>query len=651
MSTIIVTDDVWQTSRPYMKKVIGLCLKSLTKKVNQLAKESDNPIVFVPDDIANRISISDLDRAEIHRYGREWISIVNRIDYKPLHEFADAIFRISCQAEPKSGLLHHGLSIFQILETHWINLLLHKFGFYVQMFSEVLQEKHVDRVEIISMRPEMKHLIMSLAEAKGISSIKEHFCLGGKFISLVQSFLLRSQEHSFDGLLKYFLTEVKKTPTKTTVYDQIKKPRVLFIGRMERTLRRLKAALPVLQSRIEFEPCLLVDMPGLDLAKKAVVEELQRSGLRCSWLSEWISASEAKKLLRASKKHLINGWHYIESKSQSDLTHNFLGLPIFPHTKRMLKNICLSGGLYASLLAEIISRVIAKCQPSLVVNFEEWEINRAVTLECKKYGIPSLAYYNLSPNNYTGLVRRLPEWMAVSGKVLYDDYLVNAKRDPAKLIIVGDTLNDKIKFSSKKKVRIKVCRIFGLSKEKKIIVVFAMHARIPWTTTDVENYYKKVFGAIKNLKDVQVIVKVHPQRSIEQVESLLRVLQCKADAITKNYDLLELSLAADLVCFASSTGGTFPMMVGTPAVTIQPRSMVEIIDELFGFVSGGGAVLVTEEEDATAVFRKLLYDPIARQEQIERARNFVTKHSGPLDGCSSQRLADLIVRIIQHGEI
>ncbi|MBL7196743.1 MAG: hypothetical protein ISS47_01440 [Candidatus Omnitrophica bacterium] len=652
MFTIIATDNPQRAFRRIKKvirveKITDSFLRNMTMKVKQLVKESNNPIVFAPDSIANKISLSN--NVEIRCYTWEQLPIVNRINYKPLHEFSDALVRISSQAGPDSGLLYGGLSIFQILEILWIEPLLNNFSFYLQMFSEVLQKRDVSQVKIVSMRQEMKHLIMSLAKAKGIPSKREYFSLGGKIMSLLEHPLLPSLEDNFNFSLKLFLSEMKKT-IRTTAYDKIKKPRVLFIGYKERTLRRLQAALPVLLSRVEFEPCLLAGSRSYNSKTTAVIEELQQSGLRCSWIPDWISLSEAKKLLRESKRHLIKGWDYIESRSKSDLAHDFLGVQIFPYAKRMLKSICINGGCYASLLAEIASRLVARCRPSLVVNFEDWGINRAVTLKCRQYGIPNLAYYNLSPNLYTGLVRRLPEWIAVSGKVLYDEHLINAKRDPERLIIVGDTLSDKIKSFSHEEARIKVCQAFGLSKEKKIVVVLSARAQAFWPQANLENYYRKIFQAIRNLKDIQAIIKVHPQHSIRHTEIDLMKLKCRADAITQDYDLTELSLAADLVCFAFSTGGTYPMMVGTSAVTIQPRNMVKAFDELSGFVSGGGAVLVMDDEDATSVFRKLLYDSTARQEQIERARKFVTRHCGSLDGFSSQRLANLIVRIIKQKE-
>ena len=118
--------------------------------------------------------------------------------------------------------------------------------------------------------------------------------------------------------------------------------------------------------------------------------------------------------------------------------------------------------------------------------------------------------------------------------------------------------------------------------------------------------------------------------------------------VVQEWDLLELCLAADLVCVPVTSAMWQAMLARTPVVCIQPRARLEQYDQLgIDYLKGKGIIHISPEEDPVPIFKKLLFDPSARQAQIERGLIHVTEHVGPLDGCSSQRLAQWMVEIIQ----
>jgi hypothetical protein len=561
-----------------------------------------------------------------------------------LHEFADALVKVSEKAGSESSLVCRNLSIFRILETWWIDSLLNFFIVYVEMIHNAFHDKHPEQVRALTCRSYLEHVAAAYAHDRKVPFATEKGCFVAHLFSSRYSCSIPPFGTALATSSQHLMKLLPSQPSMAA-YDRITQPKVLFVTFVERTLRRLKVALPKLQQQGNLEVCLLDAGLGMS-GTSDLVADLKQDGLVSSSIQDWLSVREAKLLVRQARSRLSKDWRRVKTECNSELAHTYRGIPIFPYAERLLESFCITGGIYATLISEIASRIIERCQPALIVSFEEHGLCRAMNLLGRRLGIPSLTIFPHPVDMHIGLVRRSADWLAVSGKHMHDEFVSKACRPPETVRIVGDILADRILSTPRPEARASVCRSLGLSPEQKIVVLLPTWPDYYMTQDHIRILFQRTFLATRQLSTVQVVVKAHPKQNLAGLQRDMVVWQCNA-VTTQDYDLTELCLAADLMCMVDTTAGMQAMIAGTPLIIVAPQALLEGLDVANSYIKGGGAVHLDDKDDPLPVFRRLLYDQAARQEQINRARRFASHFVGPQDGGSSRRLAEFIAELIR----
>jgi len=638
--TLIFSDSFLNDSggiSGWRARIKDVIIDLLAKSIEKHAIASRPSLVLSSSSISERLDFGDSEDIHVRNYDNDLIKCMNQADYRPLHEFAVSLYRFSEAAGPDSGLIYKGLPLLKILECRWLDPLFNTILVYGDIFKAVLEEEHPLSAHILSSSSDIRYLTSEIASAKGISVSRPSSFLTQVLLGLVR---LRGTNH-FKTYRQMINRELSELPAEAhlATFDGISSHSVLFVGRINRTVERLAALLPALKCRDDFEPCMLAS------SRVTLLEKLKAAGLVCSYTREWLSANEGHKIVNRIGKMASKGWRRIRSEAARALPHTWHGVPIYKCAESLLEAACLEGNQYAALMAEIAARVVDRCRPSIVVNFEDQDLNRAITLLCQQHGIPTLAYYALSPGNYSGLVRRSQEWMAVSGRWLHENFSTQYPSD--KIRIVGDTLADRMKTVSGESTRIAVCNTLGLPPQKPLLVLMSTWVAAAITMNDIRILFERNFQAASQIQDLQVIVKVHPLQSLDSVKRWMASCGI-CGVLVQDFDLLELCLAADLVSVPMTAAVWIPMLARTPVVCIQPRATIQRFEQLgYDYLKGKGIVYISPEEDPVPIFRKFLFDPSARQAQIERGLAHVEEHMGPLDGNSSQRLIDFMTEIIK----
>lgn len=615
---------------------MGIC----TTLVERQARAVAPALVLTSSSLAERVRFDSSDNVTVRDYDADIVIWKEQADCSALHEFADALYRLSELAGKESGLTYHNLPVLKLLEPRWLDPLFSSILVYANMFSSVLDKTRPPSVRVLGGFSEIERLAADIASAKAIPVSGARFRWWLRALSELMCEGVVDQVESYRAMVRRDLREL---PGKANMsaYDRLARPPVLFVANINRTLERLRAALPTIQGRAEFEPCVLAS------SRVTLVEALKAQGLPCSYTRDWLSANEGRQLVEQAGNRALTGWRYLQSQATALLPHSWQGVRIYSYAEPLLQAACLEGSCRAVIVAEIAKRVIDRCKPVLVVNFEDGELNRAVTLLCQQRGIPTLAYHNLSPGSYVGLVRYTQEWVAVAGPWLYRSYSTKQRYTPDRIRIVGDTLTDSVATASRGKARETICRTLNLSAMHPILVLLSAYPACPITVTDIWLGFKRMFRAARQIQGSQVVVKAHPLQSVETVKQWMSAWDCSG-VLVHDCDLLELCLAADLVCTISTTTAVWqPMLARTPVVYVQPRDALGQLDQVgFDYLKGKGVVHISPEEDPAPAFERLIFDSSTRQAQIERGLAHASEHVGPLDGESSSRLVRWMNEII-----
>jgi hypothetical protein len=605
----------------------------LANMIKRQVRAVNSDVVFTFGAIANRLRFSSSNNIEARDLDVEVYPYASHANYLPLHQFADALYRLSELAGPEGGLSYHDLPILKLLEIRWLEPLFIGLLVYGDIIGRVLEETHPARIRTIG-KSALVSLIADIAHSRGVPvsacplpwyAHHLHKNIDGGSV-LYQEMA----QHDLSAL---------PVRADTSAFDRVGSPRILFIGGFNRTVERLRAALMQIKAHCESEIYLLA------WRRVTLTETLKGQGMACSYVNDWLSEGEGRRLIERAGVWGREGWRIIQSVAATELPHTWQRIRIYPYAEPFLRATCLEGIKRAVFVAEVANRVINHCRPNLVVTFEDWELMRAITLLSRQRGIPTLTYYNLSNNIYSGLIRRTQEWMAVSGKILYNAFL--PQYPPDHIRIIGDTLADRILTASRNEVRAKICSELSLSKHQPLVVLLSTYPTIPITLDDIRILFQRTFHAARQIRRIQVVIKAHPGQSLKSVRQWMAAWNCSG-TLVQDCDLLDLCLAADLVSAPITTAVWQAMLARTPVVSIQPRALLEQFENMgFDYLKGKGIVYIPPESDPVPIFEKLLFDTGSRQAQIERGLLHVSEHIGPADGHAAHRLAQFIAEIMQ----
>ena len=570
---------------------------------------------------------------KIVEYNTHLIRWQNENDFTSLHGFCDRLYELSLAQGEGSGLVCHGLPLLKLLETRWMGPLFTTILAYAGIASEYLDEYKPASL-VLAGSSEREKMFGRMAAFRGVPVTK----LGG-LAECITGLYTPKYAREFSGMRQRQLRElcVNDAPV-VGAYGRQPRPRIIFIGRINRTVERLVACAPALKQEGSFGLGLLAD------SRVTLAQQLRDEGFACSYTREWLGKKEAAALCKSTTVAACESWRKLERDSSLSqwLCH---GIPIIDFAAPILRTVCREGCSVAAMAAEIADRFVNVAEPVCTVHFEDSELNRAVTMLCGNKGIPTVAYYSLSGNSYPGLVRRTQQWMAVSSDVVRAEFGPQYAFDRIRL--VGDTLND-LTFGRDdddlgKRVRVQL----GLPEEEKVVVLLSTYPAPPYTLGDIRMLFQRTFKAAQDT-GARVVVKAHPLQPVAEVRKWMSLWDCRGTLI-RDFDLLSLLRCADLVSAPITSAVWQAMLAGVPVVSIQPRELLQQYEDIgYDYLKGKGVYFISPDSDAAKVFKALLFDAGAREEQVRKGLAHAREHCGPLDGKSGERLVHFLKDIIEQ---
>ncbi len=182
---------------------------------------------------------------------------------------------------------------------------------------------------------------------------------------------------------------------------------------------------------------------------------------------------------------------------------------------------------------------------------------------------------------------------------------------------------------------------FEIPSDKKVVLVLTqwfVEAGL-WSRKDREYFIVEIAKACVNLKDVQLVIKLHPPYEKEDdYREILKDLPI-APLIYNFQPLHEIICISDVVVSVSSTAALEAMALNKPLLIIN-------MDHGSKLFKDGGVLFIEKQDQVLNALEKLLYHPHEFVDE-DKMQQFVFDQAYIIDGNASKRISDLI-RVMVH---
>lgn len=155
--------------------------------------------------------------------------------------------------------------------------------------------------------------------------------------------------------------------------------------------------------------------------------------------------------------------------------------------------------------------------------------------------------------------------------------------------------------------------------------------------------FRAIFGAIKSLADVSLIIKPHPAEPEYFTEEIMRQIESydiNAVITPKNSDTYEQLFVCDLMITRHSTTAMEAVVLGKPVIILNLSGKPDPVE----YVQEGVALGIYNSGDLCPAMKRLLVDDSEMSAQRER---YIEKYLYKIDGKSTQRVIDIIIKSLQ----
>lgn len=225
--------------------------------------------------------------------------------------------------------------------------------------------------------------------------------------------------------------------------------------------------------------------------------------------------------------------------------------------------------------------------------------------------------------------------------------LIAENVDASKIVVTGSPRYDKLceLRVNKKKIMQKI----GLSNHKNIIVYIdqrLIQNRI-FSEKEAYKYTGDIFKAVLQLPETQLVVKLRegPGKdvSLKLTNRVIKNIKCNNEIVVTDKYLYELLDIAEVVIIFSSTVGMEAILLDKPVVSVNFSGF-----EPYPYVKSGAVLGCASPEDILPAIKKSLYGQTTKHLLAEKRKNFIYDHLYKRDGKTSERIANLIIQMVNN---
>jgi len=361
-------------------------------------------------------------------------------------------------------------------------------------------------------------------------------------------------------------------------------------------------------------------------------------------INRFTSFRLAAEVRRATRK-VRTFWRSLRNSPAAHEAFSHRGVSFLDLSGRDLAATLLLQLPWAVRCCEEMSEALARLQPALLVLYAEssgW--GRAALAACRSRGVRSLALQHgiLYPRYYSYLHAAdegdcpRPDQTAVFGEAA-KRFLVGAGHyAPSSLVVTGSPKFDELQALPGRLDRDALRRRWGVGSEHQLLLVASRFHGIRQTHQAIGSAFPALLQALQRLPSVRLVVKPHPAESAEPYSRALQDAALAARVAPPQAELLELLVAADVLCTVESLAAVEALVLGRPVLVLNmPTNLAEMVEQ-------GMALGVAAGCDPEQALRRLLFDAATRA-ALERARGrYLQDVAHGVDGRATERILGLI---------
>ena len=231
--------------------------------------------------------------------------------------------------------------------------------------------------------------------------------------------------------------------------------------------------------------------------------------------------------------------------------------------------------------------------------------------------------------------------MVVHSHPAKDDF-INLGWPPERVFVVGQPRLDSI--FRKDFDKDKFLSTLDISRYKNIVLLATQPLLSFWSWKDHKEFIAAIVTAIDNFPDEELVIKLHPEESLEDYQEILKELDRESIRLYKDIDIYDLINACNLLMTTHSTTALEAMILDKPVLCIDftGRCPISI------YTDDEAAIGIHRQADLTSAIDKALHDPQTGQELEQGRKRFLSKNIYKPDGQTSKRVAELIIRLVRE---
>ena len=195
-----------------------------------------------------------------------------------------------------------------------------------------------------------------------------------------------------------------------------------------------------------------------------------------------------------------------------------------------------------------------------------------------------------------------------------------------------------------------LCRRFDLDSGLKVALIateWYQAASARYTIEKQEEFIRLSLRALKAPGDVQIVVKLHPSFRVKYRKIVTDIAdQEGVDVVIAEDSLWDLIRLSSLVIVSMSSVSVEALILGKPVIS------VDLVDkkDISGLVQNGLAIGVRNEDELNDAVRECLENPGSSLAPDAKREELLLPFTGPLDGQSSRRVAELIEAMVTRSQ-
>ena len=495
----------------------------------------------------------------------------------------------------------------------------------------VLDEIKPERVVLVSGASTLERLCRLLAEHRGLRvDVAAPAFLGARLYARALWALQRREERlrllTFIGFPRRAPAAVAARPVLFVTC----RPRHHFV--VDPLVEAITAA--------GVEPHVLAT-PVDDAELDARIAGLQAAGVRCGRLSDYLSAEDARRIARRSRRECRALWRRLTRDGALARALEWEGVPLGSVARPIVRDTVQLTLPVAALFQEAAFRALDALAPrAVVITSNRRYAERALALAARARGVPCLLFSGtllMGHDRYEFL--DVADRLLVIGPHLREGIVREQAVSPSKIAVVGDPRSNAARMVEPARLRAEVVRDLGLAPDRPLVVFVSKYVSRFFTVAEKEAFYRTMAAALPTLPPVNLVVKVHPNELEEFLVGQVRDWGLSAAVMTKSYDVHRLFGAADAAVMVTSMAGIEAMALGCPVIAVQAAGK-SYEASMPPYVSEGVVERVTmgDAPALAAALRRMFDDAGARADLVRRGRAFASRYVHPVDGALAERV-------------